>query len=61
MQTQKNTHQLPGIADVVGVFPHSSKSVHVPGEGRVDRYGDDLASQRKAGRMPAIKSTLGPD
>lgn len=27
----------------------------MPGQRRVDRYADDLAPQRKAGRTPAIK------
>lgn len=57
MQTQKNTHQLPGIADVVGVFTDIPKSVGVPGQGRVERDADDLTPQRKAGRSTAVKKT----
>lgn len=50
-QTQNDTYQLPGVADVVGVFADISKSVGVPGQRGVDRNGDDLTSQREAGRM----------
>lgn len=57
MQIQKKTHQLPGIADVVGVFTDIPKSVGVPGQGRVDGDADDLTSQRKAGRATAGEST----
>lgn len=55
-QAQNDTYQLPGVADVVGVFADISKSVGVPGQGGVDRNGDDLTSQREAGRMTAIKN-----
>lgn len=56
-QTQNDTYQLPGVADVVGVFADISESVGVPGQRGVDRNGDDLTSQREAGRMTAIKTT----
>lgn len=56
MQLQRGTHQLPGIADVVGVPADVSQPVGVPGQGRVDGDADDLTSQRKAGRTTAAET-----
>lgn len=50
LRSFKCPYQFPGVADVVRVFTDVSQSVHVPGQRRVDGYGDDLTSQRKAGR-----------
>lgn len=55
-QIQGGTHKLPGVADVVGVPADVSQPVGVPGQGRVDGYADDLASQRKAGRTAAVET-----
>lgn len=52
---QGPTHQLPGVAHVVGVPADVSQPVGVPGQRRVDGYADDLTPQRKAGRTTAIK------
>lgn len=41
-------YQLPGVADVVGVFADVPQSVGVPRQGGVDRNADDLTPQWEA-------------
>lgn len=55
-QIPRGTHQLPGVADVVGIPADVPQPVGVPGQGRVDGYADDLTSQRKAGRTTAVET-----
>lgn len=46
-----DTYQFPGVADVVGIFTDVPQPVGVPGEGGVDRNGDDLTPQGEAANI----------